>query len=74
MTRAGIYSGREILKALQKLGFYEHHRKGSHVTMKRDSPRARVTLLDTSRDVGSWLFHKILKDADVSLEEFLKVV
>lgn len=74
MSRAGIYSGREILKALQKLGFYERHRKGSHITLKRDFPPARVTILDTSKDIGPWLFHKILKDAKISFEEFLNVV
>ena len=71
MSRPPIFSGKEILKTFYKLGFYIHNRKGRHVTLKRDNPPSRVTVLDTPHDVGLKLFHKIVREADITLQEFL---
>jgi len=57
-----LLSGRQVLTALQRLGFLEVHRKGSHVKMQHsDGPRIvfpfhteadRYTLKGALRDGG----------------------
>jgi predicted RNA binding protein YcfA (HicA-like mRNA interferase family) len=37
-----LLSGRQVLKALERLGFVEIHRKGSHVKMKHGDGRVIV--------------------------------
>lgn len=32
--KLGVYTGKQVVRALEKLGFDEVHRKGSHVKMK----------------------------------------
>lgn len=33
-------SGRKVIKALERAGFYVKRKKGSHVVMRRDNPFA----------------------------------
>jgi predicted RNA binding protein YcfA (HicA-like mRNA interferase family) len=65
-------SGREIVKALQRANFYVKRQKGSHITLRRDSPFAQVVIPDhKSVDTGTLGF--ILDGAGLSVEEFIKL-
>ncbi len=46
--RVPLLSGREVLRALERLGFVEVHRRGSHVKMKH--PDGRLIVFRTDRD------------------------
>ena len=37
MTKLPVVSGKQVIKALGKAGFYIHHQKGSHVTLRKSS-------------------------------------
>ncbi|KAF5422865.1 MAG: putative RNA binding protein YcfA, dsRBD-like fold, HicA-like mRNA interferase family [Candidatus Methanomarinus sp.] len=37
MTKLPVVSGKQVIKALGKTGFYIHHQKGSHVTLRKSS-------------------------------------
>ena len=46
-------SGTEVVKALQRTGFYIKRRKGSHIVLRRDDPFAQVVVPDhKSVDTG----------------------
>jgi len=36
MTKLPVVSGKQVIKALGKAGFYIHHQKGSHVTLRKE--------------------------------------
>jgi len=64
-------SGRECVKALEKLGFIQVRQRGSHVVMRRgdrgcSAPMHRTIKVGTLRGV--------LKQADVEPDEFLKAL
>ena len=66
-------SGKEVVKALQKAGFYVKRQKGSHITLRRDNPYAQVVVPDhKSVDTGTLGF--ILDGADMSTEDFIKLI
>jgi predicted RNA binding protein YcfA (HicA-like mRNA interferase family) len=66
-------SGREVVKALQKAGFYIRRQKGSHIILRRDSPFAQVVVPDhKSLDTGT--LSSILDGADLSIDEFIKLL
>ena len=47
-------SGKEVVKALQKAGFYSKRQKGSHIVLRRESPFAQVVVPDhKSVDTGT---------------------
>ncbi len=66
-------SGREVVKALTKTGFYIKRQKGSHIVLRRDSPFAQVVVPDhNSIDTGT--LSNILDGADLSVEDFIKLM
>jgi predicted RNA binding protein YcfA (HicA-like mRNA interferase family) len=66
-------SGKEVVKALLKTGFYFKRQKGSHIILRRDSPFAQVVVPDHKRiDTGT--LGNILDSAGLSVEEFIALV
>ena len=66
-------SGTEVVKALQRAGFYIKRRKGSHIVLRRDSPFAQVVVPD-HKSVDTGTLASILDGADLSIEEFIKLI
>lgn len=67
-----ILSGREVVKALSKLGYYEVRQRGSHIRLYCTG-RKSVTVPD-HKTIGFGLLRKILRDIDISVEDFLKLL
>ena len=67
-----LLSGRQVLKALERLGFNEVHRKGSHVKMRHAD--GRMLVFPFHDEVDRFTLKGALRDAGVSVEEFLKQV
>ncbi len=67
-----LLSGREVLAALQRLGFLEVHRKGSHVKMKHAD--GRTIVFPFHDEVDRYTLKGALRDASVEVEDFLREV
>ena len=65
-----LLSGREVLVVLERLGFVEIHRKGSHVKMEH--PDGRRIVFPFHREVDRFTLKSALKDAKIDTEDFLK--
>jgi predicted RNA binding protein YcfA (HicA-like mRNA interferase family) len=74
MTRLPSLSGEKVIKALGKAGFQVLRQKGSHVYLKHPDGRATVVPVHKGESVGRGLLRTIMKDADLSREEFLKLL
>jgi predicted RNA binding protein YcfA (HicA-like mRNA interferase family) len=66
-------SGKEVVKALQKAGFYVKRQKGSHIVLRRDNPFAQVVVPD-HKSVDTGTLATILDGADLSIEDFIKLL
>ena len=67
-----LLSGRQVLAALQRLGFVELHRRGSHVKMEH--PDGRRIVFPFHDEVDRRTLKGALRDASVDIEEFLAEV
>ncbi len=67
-----LLSGRQMLSALQRLGFVELHRRGSHVKMEH--PDGRRIVFPFHDEVDRRTLKGALQDAGVDIEEFLAEV
>ena len=67
-----LLSGRRALSALQRLGFIEIHRKGSHVKMEH--PDGRRIVFPFHNEVDRYTLKGALQDADIDTAEFLNQV
>ncbi len=72
MGRLPLLSGKEIIVTLSKLGYRPSRQRGSHIRLFC-SDRKPVTVPDY-RTVSRGLLRKILRDAEVSTEEFEKLL
>ncbi len=67
-----LLSGRQVVKALERLGFIEVHRKGGHVKMKHAD--GRMIVFPFHDEIDRFTLKGALRDAEVDIEEFLKNV
>jgi predicted RNA binding protein YcfA (HicA-like mRNA interferase family) len=64
-------SGRECVKALEKLGFVQVRHRGSHVVMCSGERGCAVPL---RRELKTGTLRGILKQADLSVDEFIGTI
>ncbi len=70
MTRLPALKPREVLAALLRAGFVEYRQTGSHkILVKGD---AQVILPIHSRDMKKGTLHRVIKDAGLDVEEYVK--
>ena len=74
MTRLPSLTGEQVVKALGKAGFQVLRQRGSHVYLKHTDGRATVVLVHKGESLGRGLVSKIMQDAELSREEFLKLL
>lgn len=64
-----LLSGKQVAAALERLGFVEIHRKGSHVKMRH--PDGRIIVFPFHDEVDRFTLKGALRDAEVDLEAFI---
>jgi len=65
---------RRVLAALERAGFREARRGGSHRFLVHDDGRALVFAVHERERVGPKLLTKILKDARISHDDFRRLL
>ena len=63
-----------MLKILRKAEFEVIRIKGSHHFIRHTDGRATVIPVHGKETIGIGLFHKILKDCEMTVEEFTKLL
>jgi predicted RNA binding protein YcfA (HicA-like mRNA interferase family) len=70
-----ILKAKEVVRALERAGFYIHHQTGSHARLfHRSKPDLRVTVPIHAKDLPIGLIKRILKQAQLTEEEFTKFI
>jgi predicted RNA binding protein YcfA (HicA-like mRNA interferase family) len=66
-------SGRETIRALEKLGFEQVRQRGSHAILKKQMPEGDVgCVVPLHRELAIGTLRGILKQAGVTPDEFMK--
>ena len=68
MHRLPVLSGKEIIKAFAKIGYRPVRQRGSHIRLSH--PNKRSLTVPDYRAVGRGLLNKILRDSELTVEEF----
>jgi predicted RNA binding protein YcfA (HicA-like mRNA interferase family) len=71
MPRLPVLKGREIISALSKLGYTEVRQKGSHIRLEC---KGKKSITVPNHIVGRGLLRKILRDADLTIDEFYNLL
>jgi predicted RNA binding protein YcfA (HicA-like mRNA interferase family) len=72
MSNLPSLHGQKLIKVLRKFGFEVIRIKGSHHFLRHSDGRSTVIPAHGKETIGIGLFHKILKDCEISIEDFLK--
>lgn len=72
MARLPILSCDSIVKALAKVGYAEVRQRGSHIRLA--CPEKRSITVPNHKVIGRGLLKKILRDAELSAEEFIELL
>jgi len=66
---------REVIRALQKAGFFIHEQSGSHVHLKHAAKPGRVTVPNHERfDLPKHIIKSIVRQAGLTNKEFFELL
>jgi len=67
-----LLSGRQVVRTLERLGFVEVHRKGSHVKMRHED--GRMIVFPFHDEIDRFTLRGALRDGDIDTDDFLRNV
>ena len=73
MPKLARLSGEETIRRLEKLGFQRVRQRGSHVILKKQTSKGDIgCVVPLHKELAIGTLHGILKQANLSVEEFIK--
>ena len=75
MPKLPVISGNRAIKCFEKIGYQVIRQRGRHVRMhhKSDSTKQPLTI-PRHKTLGKGLIRKLLRDAELTIEEFTKLL
>lgn len=70
MSRLPRLKGKQVVSILEKLGFRIARTRGSHMFLKHTDGRVTTVPVHSGEVVGPGLLRAILRDIEMSVEEF----
>ncbi len=75
MARLPSLTARKVVRALKRAGFIEDRQKGSHLVLIQPETKARAVVPGhAGRTIKEPLLRAILRDASLSVEEFIELL
>jgi predicted RNA binding protein YcfA (HicA-like mRNA interferase family) len=75
MPKLPIISGTQAIKCFEKIGYQVIRQRGSHVRMRhKDNNTKQPLTIPLHKTLGKGLMRKLLRDAEITTEEFLKLL
>ena len=74
MPNLPILKPREVISALEHAGFAIVRQRGSHVRLRHVDGRSTTVPMHAGIDIDRSLLRKILRQAEISPDEFLKLL
>lgn len=74
MSKLPVVKARQLLKTLQRLGFYKHHQAGSHIQLKHPDGRRTTVPYHPTQEIRRGTLKAIIDDLDMTVEEFIKAL
>ena len=74
MTRLPVASGRDLVKALSRVGYLYDHQRGSHIILRQEIPPFRRLTIPDHKEIAKGTLRAILREAGLTIEEFLKLL
>jgi hypothetical protein len=73
MSKLPQISGKECIKALEKVGFFVKRQKGSHIILCRNEPFAEV-VIPNHKTLDKGILRAIIRQVDLDVDKFIKLL
>ena len=73
MSKLPVIKTKELIRVLEKLGFFKHHQVGSHAQFKHLDGRRTTVPIHYGKDVGKKTLKGIIDDIETTVEEFISM-
>jgi len=71
LGRLRVLSGREVCRILERHGFFEVRRKGSHIAMQKKTPHGSITVpVPDHKEIKTGTLLSIIRQSVVPRSEF----
>lgn len=70
MSGLPVVSGREVVNALEKIGYAFDRQRGSHIILRQQNPPHRRLTVPDHKEVGKGTLRAIIRQAGLTVEEF----
>jgi predicted RNA binding protein YcfA (HicA-like mRNA interferase family) len=74
MPRLPSVTAKNLVRVLEGIGFETVRQRGSHLRLKHADGRTVTVPMHSGKDVGRGLMRKILRDAELTPDEFLELL
>jgi predicted RNA binding protein YcfA (HicA-like mRNA interferase family) len=75
MPKLGVYSGPIVVRAFQNAGWTISRQKGSHTIMEKAGHEATLSIpVHKGKDVKRGTLRDLIKDAGMTVEEFISMI
>jgi predicted RNA binding protein YcfA (HicA-like mRNA interferase family) len=75
MSRLPSLTARKVVRALKRAGFVEDRQKGSHLVLIQPETKVRTVVpVHVGRGIKEPLLRAILRDANLSVDEFIELL
>ena len=74
MTKLPLIAARDMERLLLSIGFKRSRRRGSHIIYRHDDGRTACVPDHGSRVLARPLLRSILRDADITLDQYLDLL
>jgi predicted RNA binding protein YcfA (HicA-like mRNA interferase family) len=72
VAKLPLVSGRQVIKVFIKIGYRVVRQRGSHIRLHH--PTRRPLTIPDHKVLGKGLLRKLLRDSELSMEEFKKLL
>jgi len=74
LTRLPALTGREVVKALRKIGYELDRQHGSHMILRQADPPFRRLVVPDHKELRRGTLRAIIRQAGLSVPEFLELL
>lgn len=74
MSALPVVSGRKVVKALEKIGYVFDRQRGSHMILRQQHPPHRRLTVPDHKAVAKGTLRAIIRQAGLTVEEFIDLL
>ena len=74
MSQLPVLSGRQVVKALRKVGYEFDRQRGSHIVLRQTAPPHRRLTVPDHDEVAKGTLRAIVRQAGLAIDEFKELL